>query len=1197
VEWTAEQRAVIEASGSSLLVSAGAGTGKTAVLVERVLQSLAAGSRPVGVDRLLIVTFTEAAARELRVRIRETLAGLAAVRPALWREAIMVDQAWISTLHALCLRLLRKYFYLTDLDPAFRVSGEEEALALRRETLAGLLEDRYREGASDFLDLAESFAGPRGDEPLRRALLELHAFAVSQADPEDWLERAADAFRLPADLTLNHLPWAAAAVQIFRIDLDRAADLLEGAARLAARPRGPAAWGETLLSDAAKARDMVTALGRGWTAAAALTAGLQHGRMPAHRGEVHAAIKDRVSTMRREARTLVEGAKGWLERPPGDLLAELRSLAPRMTLLVGLVMELDRAYARAKASRLMLDYSDLERHCLSLLQGGAGVAARLRERFEEVLVDEFQDINPLQERLIEHLSRSGDDPSPNLFLVGDVKQSIYRFRMAEPALFLARYYDYPRRPGCRRLHLSTNFRSRPAIIHAVNFLFRQLLTEGVAELAYSPEVELVPSRPPVMAAEEVEVHLLERAGTRSAPEDEGAREDDDAGQESEEPGEAIEDEARIIADRIRALLHRDPPGLMVPDPVTRELRRPEYRDMTVLLRATRGQANQLLDVLRLQGVPAWGELATGYGDAVEVKVMLSLLRLIDNPLQDLPLAGVLLSPVVGMSPAELAALRMGSTADLGEAFLASGDPRIGEFRNRLDRWRTIARRRPVGDLIAAIYRETGYYDRVGAMPAGAQRQANLKSLQDRARAFDQGASRSLVGFLRLLEGIAEAGVDLGEAGALEGDEDAVRVMSVHGAKGLEFPVVFLAGLGRRLHARAADPHLAYHRRMGLGPAVVDQGLGVMYPSLAQQAVMGRLRLEDLAEELRILYVAMTRARERLFLIGTVRDRERSLARWTAAVTGHREVPLPDALLAGAGTALDWLGPALARHPSLGLLPAEDCLPPTEPSRFRLISPPAPPSGGEAPLPARKAVVPATVRPDPALQARFSNALNWRYPRESLAHHAAKRSVSELKGRGWEGEEEEFGAATAATAAPIGAGGMEAGTATHLVLRHLDLSALLDGPGIRRQMEDMLRRELIARRQVRMVDVEAIARFFAGPLGRRVLSDPTRARREVPFTLALPAAEVYPDMPEAQAAGERVLVQGIIDLILEEPHGLVILDFKTGRVVPGTEPAVANRHSFQVRLYARAAAALLGQPVSSAFLHFLAAGLTVEVPPA
>ena len=1189
MEWTAEQQAVIEAAGYSLLVSAGAGAGKTAVLVERVLRRLTDQSHPVRVDRLLIVTFTEAAARELRARTRETLTELAAVRPELRRQAAMVDQAWISTLHALCLRLLRKYFYLTDLDPAFRVAGEEESVALRQETLAELLEAGYRNGAADFLELAETFAWPRSDEPLRRAVLGLHAFAVSQTDPGGWLERAADAFRIPADLTLDHLPWATAIGELFRMNVDRAAGLLEDAARLAARPRGPGAWHGALLVEAAKAQTMAAALGRGWPQAAALTAYPHFGRMPSHRGEVDAVLKGRVSAMREEARALIEEAKVWLERPPGDLLEELRRLAPQMALLVDLVMEFDRAYARAKASRLILDYSDLERHCLNLLEGDAGIAARLREVFEEVLVDEFQDINPLQERLIELLSRSGDDRPPNLFLVGDVKQSIYRFRMAEPALFLARYHDYPQRPDCRRLHLSTNFRSRPPIVHAVNFLCRQLFTEGVAELAYGPEAELVPSRPPAVESAEVEVYLVERAGPWPAVDDGGAREDDDEGRELEGPGEAIEEEARIIADRIRSLFHADPPGLMVPDADAGGLRRPQYRDVAVLLRATRGQAKHLLDVLRLEGIPAWGELATGYAEAAEVKVMLSLLRLIDNPLQDLPLAGILMSPVVGLSPAELTALRLASSTDLSEAFLTTADPRIREFRDRLDRWRTLARRGPVADLIAAVHRETGYYDRVGIMPAGAQRQANLRSLQDQARAFDRGACRGLVDFLRLLEDIEEADVDLGKAGAVEGDEDAVRVMSVHGAKGLEFPVVFLAGLGRRLQVEAAGPHLAYHRRLGLGPAVVDQELGIMYPSLAQQAVTGRLRLEDLAEELRILYVAMTRAQERLFLIGTVRDRERSLARWAAAVAGHREVPLLDGLLARASTALDWLGLALARHPHLGLLPPEDCLPPPEPSRFRLVCPPPPSLRDELPPASRKLAVPPLPRPNPALQDRFHHALSWRYPREALAHHAAKRSVSELKGRWWEGEE--------AIASGAGGGGVEAGTATHLVLRHLDLSRASHGPAIRRQMDDMVRRELITRRQLRLVDVKAIARFLADPLGRRVIGDPTRVRREVPFTLAMPAAEVYPDIPIVQAAGERVLVQGIIDLILEEADGLVILDFKTDRVIPGTEPALADRYSSQVRLYARAAATLLDRPVSGTFLYFLASGLTIEVPPA
>ncbi len=1181
--WTAEQIEAIETTDTCLLVSAAAGTGKTAVLVERVIRRLTDPIAPVDVDRLLVVTFTEAAAHEVRARVREALHREVAARPELQGQLALVDRAWISTLHSFCLRLLRKHFYLLELDPLFRVAGEEEALLLRLQAIDEVFESRYDRGTEAFLDLVAAYAGPGGDRRLKRLVLDLHAFAVTQPDPEGWLAAAARAFRVPEGWEVEDLPWAGALLETARLELGRAAGLLEAAARLAVRPGGPGTWLDVLLEEAAAVRAAAAGLDRGWEAARELVGSLAFGRLPAHRGEVDPAVKEQAQGLRDEARGLVRKLKTTcFDRSSEEMVAELRALADRMDCLVDLTLEFDRHYAAVKAAGLLLDFSDLERYCLRLLRRGDGpsaVAAELRETFHEVLVDEYQDINPLQDAILELVSRGPGDPRPNLFMVGDVKQSIYRFRMAAPALFLSRYRAYPTQPGlpCRRLPLSVNHRSRPELLHAVNFLFRQLMTEGVGELAYDREAELKPARGPVAESLPVEVHLVER----------GHGDDEDAS----EPLEAVEREARVIARRIRQLVAADPPELLIAD--ASGPRRPRYRDFAVLLRATRGQANLVMETLRLEGVPACGELATGYFQAAEVQVMLALLRLLDNPRQDIPLACVLRSPLVGLGPAELVEVRLGATGDFWDAVQASGDVRVRKFRERLERWRTLARRGPLADLLATVYRETGYCEYVGAMPGGAQRQANLQALHDRARAFDRYAARGLVSFLGLLEGLEEAEEDLGAAVAVGEEEDAVRVMSVHRSKGLEFPVVFLADLGRRFRLVPDQPDLLFHRQLGLGPAVVDTAAQVVYPSLAQRAVLARLRLESLAEEMRILYVAMTRARDHLVLVGSVRGLERALTAWQAVVAGHRDWPLPDALLAGASTPLEWMGMALARHPRLARdLPEADCLPADEAAHFELVLWKSVPPGRSVWRPDESSEPRPTDVPSARRVACFERSLNWRYPYPALARAAAKVAVTELKGRTWP-QEEEDAARVPVSAAP--GPGLEAGTATHLVLRHLALDRLLDAEDVGRQIADMVRRELVSAEAAALVDRASISRFFAGPLGSRLRSAGARVWREVAFTLAVPAEEVHPWLPLEQARGEQVLVQGVIDCLVEVEDGLMLVDFKTDRVGAGGLTALAERYAPQLRLYARAAATILRRPVVRACLHFLSADATVEVP--
>ncbi|HEY8394634.1 MAG TPA: UvrD-helicase domain-containing protein [Thermaerobacter sp.] len=1050
--WTPAQRDAIYLRGRNLLVSAAAGAGKTSVLVERVIQRILDPHDPVDIDRLLVVTFTEAAAAEMRDRIRDRLERAIAERPAdrrLRRQLALLGRASISTLHSFCLRVVRQYFFRLGLDPAMRVLSEHEAHLLEQEVLEELFERRYAEADEGFLGLVECYGG-RADERLRELVLHLHRLAYSQPWPEAWLERLAGRFSDTRERPVEESPWFVPARQALGRYLDRLALRLERAAALCRRPGWPAELEPLLEQDAARLRDLARRLDDlDWDGIVReLAAANTWGRMPSLRGldEAQKARKEQVQRLRDgvkgRLRELVEGIFG---RPAADVAADAARLAPLAGALVELVQDFDRALTSAKQERGLLDFSDMERYALRLLLDPAArpgelrpsdVAREFRRRFDEVLVDEYQDINQVQDAILRLVAREGSDGDPNLFMVGDVKQSIYRFRQAEPGLFLAKYHAFaPARdpagsraeaPGTR-IELNANFRSRPSVVHAVNFVFRQIMTPALGGLAYDESAALVPAAgypPPdgdlaATAGEApVEVHLIEREPAGESDEDEPAPgggpapggsdegEPGPAGGEGDEEGSvdttSLEREAAVVAWRIRELVEGagGRPPLHVWDKREGRYRPVRYRDIVILMRAVHSQAPVFVEVLARLGIPVYARSRTGYFQALEIEVMLALLRLIDNPRQDVPLASVLRSPLVGLTAAELAAIRLaapgadyytavctaagwdlereepaegdepagGSTGDdagpapgveeTGRAAAANpagtnspgvspsgtagdgagggdggagGDgargsdaaggsdaaipaslrERLRRFLSDLQRWRTLARRAPLSRLIEQIYAETGFPAYAAGMPGGEQRRANLEALLERARQFDQFARQGLFRFLRFIDRLRERGDDMGIAPALGEDDDVVRVMTIHQSKGLEFPVVIVANLGGAFAQDKGDAVI--DRELGLGLKVADPELRVRYPSLSYWAVKEEARLADLAEELRVLYVAMTRARERLILVGAARDLPGRAAEWLAAAPGDGG-PLPAAVLAGAASYLDWLGPALVHHP-------------------------------------------------------------------------------------------------------------------------------------------------------------------------------------------------------------------------------------------------------------------------------------------
>lgn len=1212
-KWTEEQWRAITARGNNLLVAAGAGAGKTAVLVERIIKRLTDPQGPLNVDQLLVVTFTNAAAAEMRERIGTALAAAIAMNPGddrLARQLALLGRASIATLHSFCLDLLRQYFYRLELDPAFRVADVTEAELLRADVLERLFEERYQSEDSAFLHLVDAYGGTHDDGQLQAILLQLDSYAGSHPEPSVWLQQLPQALQDSA----TRQSWLAQLGSAVKEELAVARTSLQTALAIASKPDGPEQYLERLSSELEQVEFVLDSVpADAWDQLRNLIQSINFARLPSKKGG-DLLLREQAKQARDAAKDGIKKLSSkLLAQDAADLVAGLAAVAPSMELLCQLVLDFRASYAQAKRQKGLVDFNDLEHMALRVLRDAGGpssVALELRQRYAEILVDEYQDINGVQEAILQLVT----DPTgggSQLFMVGDVKQSIYRFRLADPSLFLHKYNAYSQQPEMgERIDLAHNFRSRASVLDAVNFLFRQLMTEQVGELAYDAAAELksgaaYPEEQHALTPQ-VEVKLIERATTATTD-----AEEDDALAELD----ATSREARLVGIAIRQLVEES--GHKVWDKQLKGYRPLAYRDIVILLRATYGRANAYLEQLRQLEVPVYAELGTGYFQATEVQIMLSLLQIIDNPRQDIPLAAVLRSPIVGLNGAELADIRLTLPQQSFYAALvaASEQPtKLGEqakhFLADLARWREQARRNNLSDLIWQVYRDTGYFRYVGAMPGGAQRQANLRALHDRARQYEQTSFRGLFRFLRFIERLQAEQSDLGTAPALGENDDVVRIMSVHKSKGLEFPVVFVGGLGNQFNLQDLRRDLLIHKELGLGPMAVDLERRVRYPTLPRLVIEQRLLLETLSEELRVLYVALTRAREKLFLVGSVRNLERALGRWvqTAALPRSPQGALPNHELAQARCFLDWVGPALVRHPEIapslevaGHTVPKSLLLQGEPSRWHLqLVEPAELMSEPSAAPETPELVSLAkhqVLPDHGWSQAVAERLNWVYPHAQLQGKHIKVSVSELKRR-FESLDEE--AAPIRWQRPpairpaflqqqIGPSQAEIGSAIHLLLQHVDLTQRPTLGYLQQLQAEMLTNSLLSPETATRVDLDLVADFLQSEIGCR-LRQADQVWRELPFSLRLPATELY----GPEAAGEHIFIQGIVDCVIREGEQAVLLDFKSDNVNQNTVTAAAASYRVQVDLYAQAITALLGLPVQERYLYFLRLGQAVQI---
>ncbi len=1236
VTWTDDQWKAIMARDQDILVAAAAGSGKTAVLVERIIQKILSDEDPIDVDELLVVTFTNASAAEMRHRIGEALEKAIDQNPGsrhLRKQLSLLNKASISTLHSFCMEVIRKYYYLIDIDPGFRIADETEAQLMRDEVLDELFEEEYgKKENQSFFHLVDSFTSDRSDAALMDIIRSIYDFARSNPQPDSYLRSIVSMYDV-ADLTnLEDLPFIQALLFDIELQLEAAKEMILRGLEVTKLPNGPAPRAENFIEDLQVIDTLMAAQKDSWAALYQAMQTWSFSRAKQVKGDHYdKTLTEKAQKLRDKAKKKIQDINEELfSRKPDSFLRDMVEMKPLIETLVYLVKEFSSRFEKAKREKSLVDYADLEHYCLGILTNGCSTdgkflpsdaALTYRQHFNEVYCDEYQDTNMVQETILKLVTKDGEQTG-NLFMVGDVKQSIYRFRLAEPHLFLKKYHRFTvdGSEAGLRIDLARNFRSRNEVLDATNYLFKQIMGVKVGEIEYDEAAELRNGAPyPVDDPFPVEVILIDQNADSAEVAAIDAESEPEANEFDKADLEQSQIEARVIAAKIKELVSS---GAPVYNTKTKSQKPIMYRDMVILLRSMTW-APQIIEEFKYQGIPIYANLSTGYFEATEVSIMMSLLQVIDNPYQDISLASVLRSPIVGLDEEELSKIRIhkksgsfweavavfcqSQTAEKAEPFYE----KVRVFYDALINWRSMARQGSLSELIWQLYRDTQLYDFVGGLPGGKQRQANLRALYDRARQYEQTSFRGLFRFLRFIERMIERGDDLGAARALGEQEDVVRIMTIHSSKGLEFPVVFMAGMARQFNMMDIRKPFLLDKEYGFAAKYVNAEKRISYPSLPQIAFKRKKKMEMLAEEMRVLYVAMTRAKEKLYLTATLKDAQKKIDQWNDA-SSQTEWLLKDYDRASAVSYIDWIGPALVRHHHCGelryngegnaLVPAEIT---DHPSSWRMTFLHA--------EEIRKQESELEMEEDHFLEKvqraekvplsspfaeEIKDRLAWEYPYQSASVHRSKQSVSEIK-RFAEITDEQSGSDLVRkfrksivtrpkfmqekSLSPA-----ERGTAMHMVMQHVDLTSTVSEESLHDQLTWMINQELLTSDQAAVINSELIVEFFHSALGKRYFQAKA-IHREVPFTLSLPASEVYPNWKEAD---EAVFVQGIIDCILEDEDGLVLIDYKSDGIKDRykggflqAKPILENRYRLQIDLYTKAIEQIWKRKITERYLFF------------
>ena len=1248
VKWTEQQERAILARGGNVLVAASAGTGKTAVLSGRCVSLVSEQGPCANVLSMLVLTFTEAAAEQMRSRIAQQLrdAFHGNGDPRLGRQILLLQGADVSTIHAFCRRLISEHFHELSLDPSFRVIDADEAMLLKAETLEQTVEWAWQQpqlvqGLGELLARRDL----RADGGFLVDVIRLNGFLEGVVLPDRWCDLAQHLAGL-ADPLSNDLGQAQIRMVEDRLNTILAQLQQAKALHEAELPNGR--WGqaldEQLIGPVTTCLDLLRS--GDWDGCSAMIRNLDRPRAPQLRGFPE-TVREIVKDLRKKAIDEFTGLRELAVVNPDYLDRVGRSAGLQTKVLIELARRFHHLYGQRKRALNGLDFADLERHALTLLTAEvqsneplkpSEVALALRDRYRHIFVDEYQDVNAVQQAIIDALS-SGD----NVFGVGDVKQSIYGWRGAEPTIFLERLAPASADPKdlshSIRVDLNYNFRSAKGILDFVNRVFGRIMTSSLAGIDYDEAAHLRPgpqddSSTPSKAAPNrpiVELHILNETAKEQDAGSEDTAESEDGG--GEDLVRSRRRQAMLIARRIRQIVGAETgrPEFQIFDKDANAFRDVAYRDIVVLMRSLAKKANDYVEVFRLAGIPVNCDATAGYFEATEISDVLCLLKVLDNPQRDIEFAAVLRSPFFGLTDTELARIRLHGRKELshGDYYACAVQYRddgsdealrskLADVLDTLERWRGQARRGHLADLLWNVYRETHFLASVSALPNGQARKANLLKLHDRAIQFEGFASSaaraSLTRFIEFVEKLQDLGQDWAPAQPGSAAGNAVRILSVHKSKGLEFPVVFLAELESQFNRRDIYADLVVDASDTVGLQIIDRQSNTKLRSLAHQVIGEKKLAAALAEEMRILYVATTRARDRLILTASQKRTDCGKVLANGLLLGGEVIPAW--LLKPCKNALEWVLYGLSDQRVLheafrtGLAPqAQD----QKLFDFRLHE------GDELKDLSRSIL---TLRSDKAKPSFFTrqrtsvrsdghrtlaqvrSTIEWKYPFAHAVSLAAKSSVTELTHPDDIYMQRDYSEALDRQPVALVDSGLDAwaprrarvvGTAAHLVISSLDLKQPVTLEAVEKTMDRLVKAGAIPQNTAEGVDAQAILAFFESKLGSLVCDERSAIWQEWSFTYGLPAGESSgPASQQSGTAEEIIVVQGWIDLLVQTPEGLLVIDFKTDHVSRDEVGKRAEVYRAQLELYAQAAAAIRGTRVLERWLYFLAPRRAVQV---
>ncbi|HCL2561960.1 TPA: helicase-exonuclease AddAB subunit AddA [Clostridioides difficile] len=1261
-KWTKEQLEVIESRECNLLVAAAAGSGKTAVLVERIIQMITSRENPIDIDKLLVVTFTNAAASEMRERIGDAIGKALDENPEnkhLQNQLVLLNKSSITTIHSFCLDVIKSNFHRINLDPNFRIGDQTECAILKQEAIEEVFEDLYEERDEGFLNLVESYAERGGDKEVQDIILGIYSFAMASPEPKKWLIDSAERFNIDENFDFSQSIWARAILDTVKIEINGLCLNMERALKEVESIEELETFAEKLSVEYKKIADILQACNKSWDEAYKKMASMSFENYVKGVKRISKDAPSYIKESKEKAKTIRDKTKKSLEsivsatfnKDNDSIREEIKYLYNIVKPISSVVLRFEEEYSNKKREKGIIDFNDIEHFALNILtdvdeKGNivpSDIAVGYRNKFYEIFIDEYQDSNLVQEVLLKAVANT---ETPNRFMVGDVKQSIYRFRQAKPELFLQKYNNYNDKKGSshRKIMLYKNFRSREEVVDAVNYIFENIMNENIGEIEYTEKERLnlganfnVDTDEKSIIGGATEIHLIQKDNKLD---DDIINDKDDRINnkeneiEEEEKLDNIQLEARMVGNIIKDLMKVNEDGKIqkVYDKGIDGYRPVEFRDIVILLRATSAWAPVFADELMNMDIPTYADVGVGYFDTIEIKTILSLLQIIDNPMQDIPLISVLKSPIFGFTPEDLIDIRvqskdkifyevLKSTAEY-DGFTDSQNENESEFIPseecinkskdfliKLKEFKEKSMYMSTDEFIWYLYTRTGYYAYVGALPGGSQRQANLKVLFERAKQFEETSLKGIFNFVNFIEKLKKSSSDMGSAKTLGENANVVRIMSIHKSKGLEFPVVICSAMGKNFNTQDFKKSILYHHNLGYGPQFVDYERRISFPSIAKEALKSKINIENLSEEMRVLYVAFTRAKEKLIITGSTRNIQDSIKRWSNGIESLDTISQYE-ILKGKNF-LDWIMPCVLRHRDLSNLLEEvglDAVFNVEHNSkwygklWNKSDILVEKKSDEEKESIEEILEKIDVdNPDSDYYSEIEEKLNYIYPYEFSTRKPATISVTEIKKIQNNYEEELINTIfeqKVILKKPLfiqneeereKISGTERGTIVHLVMEVLDLKNVSSVNDIKSQIRGFVSKGIITEKQASIVNPYKIYKFFASNIGKRMLNaEIINREKSIYAQVNMKDIYIYEKLinndDKKLYDNESVMLRGIVDAYFEEDNQIVLVDYKTDFVNEENINQIIEKYKKQLDLYADIIETLTGKSVKEKCIY-------------